>query len=115
LGLDIIALLIIGVLLVGVFIWWQWYLEKAQHHRLNRKDEEKQEGNGTWHNRLPPPLMKLSLWTRAKGRFTAVMVIALLTWSSFLAWTFWVQVRLPLLFFLSYILTLGWFPKYIFF
>jgi hypothetical protein len=98
-GLDIVALLIIGVLLVGVFISWQWYLEKTQNKRLDRKDEEKQEGNRTWDNRLPPPLMKLSLWARAKGRFTAVMAIALLTWSSFIAWTFWVQVRFSFLFY----------------
>ncbi|EKM77894.1 hypothetical protein AGABI1DRAFT_129687 [Agaricus bisporus var. burnettii JB137-S8] len=81
----IIALLVVGVLLVGVFIWWQWYLEKVQNHRP-------QEGNGTWNNRLPPPLMKLSLWARAKGRFAAVIAIVFLTWSSYMAWTFWVQL-----------------------
>jgi hypothetical protein len=63
------------------------------------KDEEKQ-GSQTWDDRLPPPLMKISLWARANGRFTAVMAIALLTWSSFIAWTFWVQVRFLFLFLL---------------
>lgn len=36
--------------------------------------------------------MKLSLWTRARGRFAVMMVIVLFTWCSFLSWNFWVQV-----------------------
>ncbi|KAJ7266396.1 MFS general substrate transporter [Mycena haematopus] len=69
----IIALLIVGVLLIGLFILWE--------HRL-----EKSEG------RLRPPLMKLTLWKRAKGRFAVIQVIAFLEWSAFISWYFWVQV-----------------------
>ncbi|KXN82110.1 hypothetical protein AN958_03164, partial [Leucoagaricus sp. SymC.cos] len=75
----IIALLVVGVFLVGTFIYWQWFLELAESQRL-------------WHDRLPPPVMKVSLWGRAKGRFGAVMVIVILTWSAFIGWTFWVQL-----------------------
>lgn len=72
----IIGLLIGGVLLVVAFVVWQWYLEKKI-------------GKGS---RFPPPIMKLSMWTRAKGRFTVMQLIAFLSWSSFLAYNFWVQL-----------------------
>lgn len=105
---DIIALLVVGVFFVGVFIYWQWFLEKAQDRRLaNREVESSPPANESdgprrgrveeladrWCNKLPPPIMKLSLWARARGRFSAVMAIAFLAWSAFIGWTFWVQVR----------------------
>ncbi|KAJ3575022.1 hypothetical protein NP233_g1365 [Leucocoprinus birnbaumii] len=103
----IIALLIVGVFLVGVFIYWQWFLEKAQGRRVS--DGESQSGSGGIDTgnlartrdvevsdrpsvRLPPPIMKISLWARAKGRFSAVMAIAFLTWASFNAWLIWIQL-----------------------
>jgi hypothetical protein len=70
---DIIASLVIGVVLIVAFIFWE--------HRLETK-----EG-------LRPPLMKLTLWTRARGRFAVIQIIAFLEWSAFLSWYFWVQVR----------------------
>ncbi|KAJ7635334.1 MFS general substrate transporter [Roridomyces roridus] len=73
----ILALLIIGVLFIALFIAWQYHLEKSQSAPDNRR---------------PPPLMKLSMWTRAKGRFAVVQVIAFLQWSSFLTWYFWAQL-----------------------
>ncbi|KAJ6480375.1 MFS general substrate transporter [Mycena sanguinolenta] len=69
----IIALLIVSVLLIALFIVWE--------HRL-----EKSEG------RLRPPLMKLTLWTRAKGRFAVIQTIAFLNWAAFISWYFWIQV-----------------------
>lgn len=94
---DIIALLIVGVLLVGVFIYWQWFLEKAQDERQRRRDEKTGEVAGQplsrrWGERLPPPTMKLSLWGRAKGRFAVTMAIAFVAWASFISWSFWMQV-----------------------
>lgn len=103
----IIALLVVGVFFVGVFIYWQWFLEKAQDWRLaNREVESSPPANESdgprrgrveeladrWCNKLPPPIMKLSLWARARGRFSAVMAIAFLAWSAFIGWTFWVQL-----------------------
>jgi hypothetical protein len=38
--------------------------------------------------------MKLSLWTRAEGKFTAIQAITFLQWAAFLSWYFWVQVHL---------------------
>ncbi|KAF7312532.1 MFS general substrate transporter [Mycena indigotica] len=69
----IVALLILGVLLLAAFIFWQYYLEK---------NSETQR----------PPLMKLSMWTRAKGKFAVMQAIAFFQWASFLSWYFWAQV-----------------------
>ncbi|KAJ7711997.1 MFS general substrate transporter [Mycena metata] len=70
---DIIALLVVGVLLIVIFLFWQRRLENSE-------------------GRLRPPLMKLSLWTRAKGRFAVIQVIAFLECSAFLTWYFWSQL-----------------------
>ncbi|TFK34264.1 major facilitator superfamily domain-containing protein [Crucibulum laeve] len=78
----IIALLVVGVLLIGLFILWQWYLEG-----INAFDNH--AARSIW---TPPPLLKLSICTRAEGRFAAMLGIAFLNWCSFLSWTFWVQL-----------------------
>jgi hypothetical protein len=80
--LDIIVLLILGVVLIGAFLYWQHYLETIQA-----------DPDAPFSVFTPPPLMKLSLWTRANGRFAAMMAIAFINWCAFLAWIFWVQVR----------------------
>ncbi|KAF7327956.1 Glycoside hydrolase family 38 protein [Mycena kentingensis (nom. inval.)] len=69
----IIALLILGVLLLAAFLFWQRYLEK------NRETQR-------------PPLMKLSMWSRAKGKFAVMQSIAFFQWAAFLSWYFWAQV-----------------------
>jgi hypothetical protein len=71
---DIIALLIVGVVFIVMFILWQHHLEKN-------------EGN------VRPPLMKLSLWSRAKGKFAVMQAIAFFQWAAFLSWYFWAQVN----------------------
>ncbi|KAG6837022.1 hypothetical protein H0H93_016229 [Arthromyces matolae] len=93
----IIALLVVGVLLVAAFIYWQAHLEKLQEQRneqlrnnLGHVDVAQLAGSRSWLS--PPPLMKVSLWKRAKGRFAAMMCIAFLEWCSFLAWGFWAQL-----------------------
>ncbi|KAF9478870.1 MFS general substrate transporter [Pholiota conissans] len=77
----IIVLLILGVFLIGVFLYWQHYLETVQANP-----------DAPYSIFTPPPLMKLTLWTRANGRFAAMMAIAFANWCAFLAWTFWVQL-----------------------
>ncbi|KAJ7820491.1 MFS general substrate transporter [Mycena leptocephala] len=67
----IIALLVLDVLLLVLLIF---------------------EGERGGRDRPCPPLMKLSLWTRAEGKFAAMQAIALLQWAAFLLWYFWVQV-----------------------
>lgn len=79
---DIIAFIILGVILIGVFIYWQDYLEKVQA-----------DPGAPYSKLTPPPLMKLSLWRRADGKFAAMMAVTFTTWCSFMSWTFWVQVR----------------------
>ncbi|KZT59809.1 MFS general substrate transporter [Calocera cornea HHB12733] len=64
----IISLLVIGLLMIGGFIAWE-------HHVEFRTDK--------------PPLMRLSLWARAGGRFAAVQVIGFLAWAAFSTFSFW--------------------------
>ncbi|KAF8621484.1 hypothetical protein AX15_007772 [Amanita polypyramis BW_CC] len=77
----IIACIILGCFFVGLFLLWQWYLERVQNNP-----------NAQYSKWTPPPLMKVSLWTRGNWRFSAIMVIALLTWCSFLGWQFWTTI-----------------------
>ncbi|KAF7420881.1 hypothetical protein PC9H_011399 [Pleurotus ostreatus] len=84
----IIALLIIGCLFLGVFMAWQHFLEAHQlKHQLHARDRT-QDRLGPY----PPPLIPPALWTRSAYRLTAVMLVALLTWASFLGWNFWTQL-----------------------
>ena len=78
---DIIALLVSGVIFVGLFLCWQYYLEK-------RFDDH----NSTYSVFTPPPLMRISIWTRAHGRLGAVMLVAFTTWCCFQSWLYWIQV-----------------------
>lgn len=59
---DIIVLLVVGVILVGAFFLWE-------HHVINKTTR--------------PPLMRLALWTRAKGRLAAVYMIGFVSWMGF--------------------------------
>lgn len=77
----IIAFIVVGVFLLVAFLFWQYYLERVREDPLRAKSK--------W---LPPPLMKLSIWSRAKGRMSVMLVIAFLEWCSFMSWNFWVQV-----------------------
>ncbi|KAG6844857.1 hypothetical protein H0H87_003100 [Tephrocybe sp. NHM501043] len=94
----IIALLIVGVLLIVVFLFWQLHLERIQDQR---EAQSKNVHDSVVASQLPaitrswlspPPLMKVSLWGRAKGRFAVMMCIAFMTWCSFLSWNFWAQL-----------------------
>ncbi|KAG2341240.1 MFS general substrate transporter [Suillus weaverae] len=78
----IIVLLIIGVIMIGLFLVWESRLERII-------DEDPSRAVSMW---TPPPLMKLSLWTRAKGRMAVILAIAFLNWSAFISWSFWVQL-----------------------
>ena len=79
--LDIIVLLALGVILIMIFVLWQLHLERVHN-----------DHNAPFSLLLPPPLVKMSLWTRANGRFGVMMFIVFLTWCTFVSWAFWVQV-----------------------
>ncbi|KAG9017798.1 hypothetical protein FRB93_004609 [Tulasnella sp. JGI-2019a] len=64
----IIVLLILSVSGLGGFLAWEWYLEYRTTY---------------------PPLMRLSLWKRANGRFAAVQSIAFVVWIAFSSWIYW--------------------------
>lgn len=59
---DIIAMLILGIALIAAFFVWE-------RHVIN--------------NTTRPPLMRLKLWTRAKGRLAAVYAIGFTSWMGF--------------------------------
>ena len=82
---DIIALLVLGVIMIALFLYWQHYLEKIHDNP-----------DSPYSVFTPPPLMKLSIWTRANGRIAAMMTIGFMEWCAFSSWSFWVHVR-PLL------------------
>ncbi|KAJ2916092.1 hypothetical protein MD484_g4337, partial [Candolleomyces efflorescens] len=77
----IIALLITGVILLVLFVFWEHYLEKIQ--------DDPDAPLSRW---TPPPIMRVSLWKRAEGKYAAMMIIAFVNWCSFLAWSFWAQL-----------------------
>ncbi|KAF8915507.1 putative efflux transporter [Mucidula mucida] len=77
----IIALLIVGVFLVGLFLVWQHYLEKVNDDPLAVRSK--------W---TPPPIMRLSLWGRANGRVAVVMAVAFLNFCCFQSWCYWSQL-----------------------
>lgn len=60
--IDIIALLPVGVILVAAFFFWE-------RHVIN--------------NTSRPPLMRLALWTRARGKLAAVYMIGFVSWMGF--------------------------------
>jgi hypothetical protein len=78
---DIIVLLVAGIALVLLFVAWQYYLE----WRLENPDLPRTR----W---TAPPLMKLSMWTRAHGRFAVMQIIACVNWAAFTCWLVWVQL-----------------------
>ncbi|KII89636.1 hypothetical protein PLICRDRAFT_39748 [Plicaturopsis crispa FD-325 SS-3] len=116
----IIALLVVGVFFVLLFLIWEHHLERVHAQEQVEEDEivdaEKKIGedgvkadaagvlkerstvrrsrwtpapNSKW---TPPPLMKLSVWKRANGRFAVVQWIAFLAWMTFISWNFWIQL-----------------------
>ncbi|KAG7091760.1 hypothetical protein E1B28_008161 [Marasmius oreades] len=77
----IIALLIVGVALTVTYAFWQHFLEQVY--------DGKRVSPYSWIP-TPPPLMRVSLWTRSNGRVAVVMVIAFFAYASFLGWSFWI-------------------------
>jgi len=67
----IIALLIVGVIIILSFIGWEHYLVQRT---------------------AMPPLMRLELWTRGNGKFSAILGIAFLQTCAFMSWLFWAQL-----------------------
>ena len=78
---DVIALFVVGVLLVLLFVAWQYYLER----RLENPDLPRTR----W---TAPPLMKPSMWTRAHGRFAVMQIIACINWAAFTIWIVWAEL-----------------------
>jgi hypothetical protein len=78
----IITFVVLGVAMIGLFLYWQYY-----------PGEIHDNPDSPYSVLTPPPLMKISIWTRANGRVAAIMMIVFMEWSAFSSWSFWVHVR----------------------
>jgi hypothetical protein len=65
---------------------WERHLEKLQDNPALKRP--------SW---TPPPLMRPSMWTQARGKVAAIMLIAFLQFAGFIGWFYWTQVHLPAL------------------
>ncbi|KAK0486636.1 putative efflux transporter [Armillaria luteobubalina] len=74
----IIALLFVGIGFLVAFFFWQRYLEGKYDKKT-----------APW---CSPPLMRVSLWTRAGGRVAVTFMITLLTWCALYSWLYWAQL-----------------------
>lgn len=79
---------------MGIFIAWQYYLESHIPPTPTPSSPPSVSPSPTPPKKWipPPPLMRLSIWSRAQYRFSIVLIIAFLCWSAFLSWSFWVQL-----------------------
>ncbi|OSC97840.1 efflux transporter [Trametes coccinea BRFM310] len=78
----IIALIILGVFLLALFVFWEHYLEQLRNRDVAPPTK--------WWN--PAPIMSVTVWTRANGKLAVVLGIAFVEWCSFQAFTFWIQL-----------------------
>ncbi|KAH9977519.1 efflux transporter [Russula compacta] len=78
---HIVGLFVFGIILVLLFVVWQYYLER----RLENTDLPRTR----W---TAPPLMKPSMWTHARGRFAVMQIIACINCAAFSCWLVWVQL-----------------------
>lgn len=70
---DILFLLILGVISVGSFFFWEHYVQTKTTR---------------------PPLMRLQLWTRAKGRLASVYFIGFVSWMGFVVSHYEIDAKL---------------------
>ncbi|TFY56781.1 hypothetical protein EVJ58_g7431, partial [Rhodofomes roseus] len=75
----IIALLIVGVFFLVAYVAWEVFLE----HQLDAHSV------AWW---TPPPLMRVSLWGRARGKLAVTLLLALLEYAGFMSFSFWIQL-----------------------
>jgi MFS family permease len=77
----IIALLVVSVVLLAAFVWWEHVLEVGC-------SDPKEGEEGTW----APPLLKLSIFQRAHGKLAVMLCLVFFVWAGFSGWTFYAVV-----------------------
>lgn len=103
----IIVLLIVSVLMIAVFVWWEARLggwkdaeseeelrarEERQRAENGGKEKENNEGPGGDKMEKLEPLLRLSIFRRANGKMSAMMCVAFFVWAGFSAWVFYAVV-----------------------
>lgn len=78
----IIALLVVSVILLVAFVWWERVLEIE----LSDVESERQT--------LAPPLLKMSIFQRAHGKLAVMLCVAFFVWAGFGGWNFYAVVSL---------------------
>jgi hypothetical protein len=78
---HIIALLILSIILLSAFVWWEHVLEVE---RSELKEGEK--------GARAPPLLKLSIFQRAHGKLAVMLCLAFFVWAGFSGWIFYAVV-----------------------
>lgn len=94
----IIALLIIGILLIGAFVWWEHMLGRSEDAFLRKpQDPEKIsiEGAAKEQSFLAPPLLRLSIFQRAHGRLAIMLIVVFFVWAGFMSWNYYATVSYP--------------------
>lgn len=80
----IIALLIVSIILLGAFVWWE--------HVLGLECPDfKEDGKDT----QAPPLLKLSIFRRAHGKLAVMFCLVFFVWAGFSGWMFYAVVSPP--------------------
>jgi hypothetical protein len=78
-------MLVAGVVLIAIFLLWERYLELSPSFSPSSL-------SARYPSLHPSPLIKPTIFLLARGRFSAVLLIALLEWMCFLSWNFWLQL-----------------------
>lgn len=84
--LDIIALIVVGVIFLITFALWEHHLEVC----MDMESEKDSETTASFWT--PPPLMRISIWSRSRGKLGVMLVVACVDWCSFMSFTFWQTV-----------------------
>ena len=103
----VIALLIVGVLLLGAFVGWEHLLGGREHAFLSKavgagdvekvsvveeQEQEGGEGGKKVRSFYAPPLLRLEILQRAHGRLGVMLVIVFFVWAGFSGWSYYATV-----------------------
>ena len=91
---DIIALLVLSIILLSAFLLWEHHLGQQVSNNPSPKETSPQSRKFIDDLLTAPPLLKLELLARAKGRMAAMQALAFFVWAGFSGWIFYATVSL---------------------
>lgn len=92
----IIALLVVSVLLLAAFVWWEHVLGRSKDAFAEKAidPERASDDEGKEHAFFAPPLLRLSILTRAHGRLAVMLVVVFFVWAGFMGWNYYATVSI---------------------